>query len=164
MSHYPANNTAYLYLFLLPVRWLPAGDAYGPGRVMTGSDCQAAGMSSRCPGRVLDSQLGDNTQKPLGPMGLLGRCWGGYHHPQVIVEERCPGAGSVSSQAPPTVFTCEQNTEVSLSHCPSQGGRQNYLPQDHPRSLQQSPACSQICEGREERRPSSDVTHLHRMT
>lgn len=73
MSHSPANNTVYLYLFLLPARWLLADDAYGPGRVTTGSDCQAAGMSARCPGRVLASQLGDNTQKPPGPWAF----WGG---------------------------------------------------------------------------------------
>lgn len=31
----------------------------------------------------------------------------------------------------------------------------------HPWNLWQSPACRQICEGREEMRPSSDLIHLH---
>lgn len=52
MSHYPANNNAYFSLILFPpppppVRWVPAGDADGPGRV-TGTGCQADGMSGGC--------------------------------------------------------------------------------------------------------------------
>jgi len=74
MSHSPANNNAYLYFILLPACRVPAGDAGGPGRV-TGSDCQAAGVSTGFPeeGVCTPHRRGDGTQQPPHPPAF----WGG---------------------------------------------------------------------------------------
>lgn len=104
MSHYPANNNAYLYLILLLARWVPAGDGDGPGWV-TASDCQAAGVSAGCLGRGYVPHAGYVTAPKShlthGPFGeVLGRGSpprGAGHSAVRWGEVGSPGAGLQSA-------------------------------------------------------------------
>lgn len=166
MGHYSAYNNVHLYLILLLEPWLPAGDADCPGWV-TRSDHQAAGVSAGGPWRLhihraskVTAPKSHLTHRPFGE--VLGRESPpprAEHSAMHWAEVGSPGA-PVHSQMPPICSFAWIKCKSRFLESP--------LPKWEVKlfavgswNLWQSPACRQICEVREDRRPSSDLIHLH---